>query len=266
MKLVAAMLLLAAPAVQAIYFTYPTSTTVWDTPAGKTITWRFQPGDPRVGNIVLESTSDESKFSLTTTVAASVPLNNQQLTWPNNLDLSRYSANSYFLRIVNSRNPRDVYTSVGPFTIEDIDGTESIRPTLAPAPSSSSTTVMTTSLSTSTTTTIASTSTPVTSSSSSTSSSSTSTTSSDPLTTTVMSTASTLTITSGGTSFASVITTRVTRTASASDSQPTIPQSQSQNPTSGAGASVGQLPTFMSSFTGAASWVGLVACTMIVFG
>ncbi|KAK4053811.1 hypothetical protein OIV83_001467 [Microbotryomycetes sp. JL201] len=237
-----ALLLLVAPAVQAIYFTYPRPDTVWDTPTGKTITWKFQPGDPRVGNIILQSTSDESKFSLNTTVASSVALNNEQLQWPSNLDLSRYSANSYFLRIVNSRNPQDVYTSVGPFTIEDIDGTESIRPTLA-APATTSP-----------------------SSSSTSSSSSTTSTSTEPVTTTVMSTASTLTVTSGGASFESIITTRITRTASASNSQPTIPQSQSQNPSSGAGANVGQLPTFMSSFTGAASWVCLVACFVILFG
>ncbi|GAA6029381.1 hypothetical protein JCM8097_003647 [Rhodosporidiobolus ruineniae] len=132
------LLAFALPAlVSATYFTSPTSGAVWDTAAGQTITWHYQAGGARTGDIVLQSTGtgNNPKNTQTVTLASNVDLTSGTLAYPAGVGL-RSSSQTYYILMVNSASPSDIYTQVGPLTIQSFDG--SIASTSA-APTSTST-------------------------------------------------------------------------------------------------------------------------------
>ncbi|BGP22660.1 hypothetical protein Rt10032_c08g3529 [Rhodotorula toruloides] len=104
----------------ATYFTNPTASTVWANAAGQSITWHYQPGGAPRGDIVLSAVGGSGtnpKNSNSLTIAGNVDLTSGSLTFPSGTAL-RSNSRHYYLAIVNSANPTDVYTQVGPFEID----------------------------------------------------------------------------------------------------------------------------------------------------
>ncbi|GAA5822630.1 hypothetical protein JCM11251_004324 [Rhodosporidiobolus azoricus] len=116
--------------VSATYFTSPQQSTVWDTAAGQTITWKYQAGGASRGDILLASAAANPKAALTTAVASNVDLTTESLTFPSGVAL-RSRDQQFYLQIVNSASPTEVYTQVGPFTITSFSG--SATPSSAPS-------------------------------------------------------------------------------------------------------------------------------------
>ncbi|KAM0754039.1 hypothetical protein T439DRAFT_322920 [Meredithblackwellia eburnea MCA 4105] len=229
LSLVSAALLLSSSAVNAIYFTNPTSDTVWDVAAGQTLAWKFQSGDARLATLLLENSAGTN-----ITILTDVALKNQETTFPDGISFASAN-NAYTLMLVNSDDLSYVYTQVGPIPISSLTSSKAATSTTttkvtstAPAktktstvtPSTTSTPLTTTS--TSTVTVIPTTSTTPTTTSSSSSSSSSITTSDSPLAPeTVTSTAAVVTITSSQTPTDDGVATVVV-TATASQSSATI--------------------------------------------
>ncbi|KAJ8295345.1 hypothetical protein OF846_001587 [Rhodotorula toruloides] len=116
----------------ATYFTNPTTSTVWSDAAGQPITWHYQPGGAPRGDIVLSAVGGSGtnpKNSNSLTIAQNVDLTSQSLTFPSGTAL-RSNSRQYILAIVNSANPTDVYTQVGPF---EIDGFGAASPPSSPS-------------------------------------------------------------------------------------------------------------------------------------
>ncbi|BGP13720.1 hypothetical protein JCM10213v2_001655 [Rhodosporidiobolus nylandii] len=139
----AALLALALPAlVSATYFTAPQQSTVWDTAVGQTITWHFQAGGASNGDIVLQAVGlgSNPKSGQSVTVASDVDLTSESLTFPSGVAL-RSATQNYYLLMVNSRDPSDVYTQIGPFSIQSFAASSSAGTSSSAAPISSSSSV-----------------------------------------------------------------------------------------------------------------------------
>ncbi|KAK4332976.1 hypothetical protein RTBOTA2_001708 [Rhodotorula toruloides] len=104
----------------ATYFTNPTTSTVWADAGGQPITWHYQPGGAPRGDLVLSAVGGSGmnpKNSNSLTIAQNVDLTSESLTFPSGTAL-RSNSRQYILAIVNSANPTDVYTQIGPFEID----------------------------------------------------------------------------------------------------------------------------------------------------
>ncbi|BGP29905.1 hypothetical protein JCM10296v2_001657 [Rhodotorula toruloides] len=117
---VSSVLFLLPSLASATYFTNPTTSTVWADAGGQPITWHYQPGGAPRGDIVLSAVGGSGtnpKNSNSLTIARNVDLTSESLTFPSATAL-RSNSRQYILAIVNSANPTDVYTQVGPFEID----------------------------------------------------------------------------------------------------------------------------------------------------
>ncbi|ORY59427.1 hypothetical protein BCR35DRAFT_200581 [Leucosporidium creatinivorum] len=97
----ASALLAVLPALcSATYFTNPTAGTVWSSPQGETITWKFQAGGAAVGTIVLESEATNPKSNTQTVLADSIDLTLEELAWPVGLSLPAVSTTSFVSLVI----------------------------------------------------------------------------------------------------------------------------------------------------------------------